>query len=331
MKHFFIMNPAAGKGTRFHDLIDEIHKVCDRRGIYYAVHVTERIGEATEFVKKMCQNSGEPMRFYACGGDGTIKEVASGLVGYDHAELGIIPMGTGNDFVRNFEHTEQLFNIDAQLDGETRKIDLIKYNNKYAINVINTGFDCEVAKQVAVNRRSVFLPSKLAYTTGILQKITKFDTAIVNGKISFDNMIHKGDKFQACVFANGRYYGGGYKAAPASNFDDGLLDCCVIDKIPLTVFVGILSDYKAGKHLFNKKAPEILAYRKCQKAELAFYHPTDISVDGEIERIQGKVSFSIVKDAVTLSLPKACQPIPVEPAVAKAAKKFNSRKNIYNV
>lgn len=325
MKHFFIMNPAAGKGTRFHELIDDIHKVCDRRKVYYAIHVTERTGEATEFVKQMCENSNEPMRFYACGGDGTIKEVASGLVGHDHAQLGIIPMGTGNDFVRNFEHTEQLFNIDAQLDGETRKIDLIKYNDKYAINVINTGFDCEVAKQVSLNRRSVFVPNKFAYTAGILQKITRFDTAIVTGRVSFDNVILKGDKFQACVFANGRYYGGGYKAAPAADVDDGVLDCCIINKIPLTVFMGILSHYKAGTHLTAKKAPEILSYKKCKMAELAFYKPTDISVDGEIERINGKVTFSIVKDAVNLSLPKACQPIPVDPVVAKAAKKFNKR------
>ena len=325
MKHFFIMNPAAGKGTRFHDLIDEIHKVCDRRKVYYAVHVTERMGEATEFVKRMCKSSNEPIRFYACGGDGTIKEVAQGMIGYEHAQLGIIPMGTGNDFVRNFEHNEQLFNIDAQLDGETRKIDLIKYNNKYAINLINTGFDCEVAKQVAVNRRSVFLPSKLAYTAGIAQKITQFDTAIVNGKLYFDGVPHRGDKFQACVFANGSFYGGGYKAAPAARFDDGLIDCCIIDKLPLMVFVSILGSYKAGTHLNNKKATPILAYKKCKKVDLVFYRPTDISVDGEIERVKGKVTFSVAKEAVTLSLPKACQPIEIDSAVAKAAKRLNKK------
>ena len=320
------MNPAAGKGTHFHKLIDNIHKVCDRRNVYYAVHVTERIGEATEFVKKMCENSHEEMRFYACGGDGTIKEVAQGMIDCDHAQLAIIPMGTGNDFVRNFENNDQLFNIDAQLDGETRKIDLIKYNNKYSINVINTGFDCEVAKQVSLNRRSMFIPSKLAYTAGIAQKITQFNTAIVNGRIIFDGVLHRGDKFQACVFANGCYYGAGYKAAPAARFDDGLIDCCIIDKIPLMTFVNILGSYKAGEHLTDKKVPEVFAYKKCKNVELVFSRPTDISVDGEIERVQGKVTFSIVKDAVTLSMPKACQPVETDPAVAKAAKRFNSKK-----
>lgn len=329
MKHFFIMNPAAGKGTNFHKLIDEIHKVCDRRGVYYAVHVTERIGEATEFVKRMCKNLTEEMRFYACGGDGTIKEVAQGMIGCDHAQLAIIPMGTGNDFVRNFEHNDQLFNIDAQLDGETRKIDLIKYNDKYAINLINTGFDCEVAKQVAVNRRSVLVPSKLAYTAGILQKITQFDTAIVNGRIFFDGVPHRGDKFQACVFANGCYYGGGYKAAPAAQFDDGLIDCCIIDKLPLLTFAGILGKYKAGTHLTDKSMPDVIAYKKCNKVELSFYRPTDITVDGEIERIKSKLTITVVRDAVTLSLPKACQPIPTDPAVAKAARKFSNKKNYH--
>ncbi|MBO5715903.1 MAG: YegS/Rv2252/BmrU family lipid kinase [Clostridia bacterium] len=326
MKHFFIMNPAAGKGTKFHDLIDEIHKVCDRRQVYYAVHITERQGESTEFVRKMCQSSNEPMRFYACGGDGTIKEVASGLVGFNHAELGIIPMGTGNDFVRNFEHPEQFFNIDAQLDGETRKMDLLKYNDKYAVNLINTGFDCEVAKQVSLNRRSLFVPSKLAYTAGIVQKITQFDSAIVNGRVYIDGVPLKGDKFQACVFANGRFYGAGYRAAPAASFNDGIIDCCIIDKIPLMTFIKILGYYKAGTHLTEKGIPDVFAYKKCKNAELVFYRPTDISVDGEIERVKGKVTFSVAKDAVTLSTPKACQPISTDPVVLRAARRFQNKR-----
>ena len=220
MKHFFIMNPAAGKGTSFHALIDDIHKVCDRRQVYYAVHITERKRESTEFVRKMCQSSNEPMRFYACGGDGTIKEVAEGLIGFDHAELAIIPMGTGNDFVRNFDHPERFFDIDAQLDGETRKIDIMKYNNRYAINLINIGFDCEIAKQVAYNRRSIFIPSKFAYTAGIAQKITQLGTAVMEGTIYFDGVPHKWNTYQIAIFANGAFYGAGYHAAPAASPSD---------------------------------------------------------------------------------------------------------------
>ena len=326
MKHFFIMNPAAGKGTRFHELIDEIHKVCDRRDVYYAVHITERIGEATEFVKKMCQNSTDLMRFYACGGDGTIKEVAQGMIGYDHAQLAIIPMGTGNDFVRNFDHPERFFDIDAQLDGETRKIDIMKYNDRYAINLINIGFDCEIAKQVAYNRRSVFIPSKLAYTAGIAQKITSLGSATVKGRIYFDGVLYKGgEENQICIFANGSFYGGGYHAAPAASPMDGLIDSCVVKKVNVMQLLSIIGDYKAGTHLTNPKIFPFFGYKKCKKAEIIFDHPTDISVDGEIERIKRKMEITVLKDAITLSAPKACQPIPISPAIMKAAKKHHAR------
>ncbi len=325
MKHIFIMNPAAGKGKIFHQLIDDIHKVCDRRRVDYDIHVTEKIGESTTFVKGVCSASSDPVRFYACGGDGTIKEVVSGMVGFDHAELAIIPMGTGNDFVKNFEHTEMLFNIDAQLDSETRKIDLLKYNGKYGINIINCGFDCEVAKQVVYNRRSVFLPKSLAYPAGIVQKITQFNNAIVSGKMYVDGNLQSVNQYQACVFANGRYYGGGYFAAPASQFDDGVLDCCLIHKIPLMTFVKILGDYKDGKHLTNPQIHSVFDYRKCNEMELYFDKPTDISVDGEIETINGKLTISVAKQIVNLSLPKACQPIPVKPADMRAANKLSKR------
>lgn len=325
MKHYFIMNPAAGKGVEFHNLIDNIHKVCDRRKVSYEIHITEKICDATEFVKKTCEETNDPVRFYACGGDGTIKEVAEGLVGFEHAELGIIPMGTGNDFVRNFEHTESFFDIDSQLDGETRKIDLLKYNDRYAINIINLGFDCEVAKQVIYNRRSVFVPKGMCYTLGIAQKITQFNTAIASGKIYFDGALHNVRKFQACVFANGSFYGGGYHAAPASLFDDGLIDACVIDKISLGTFLKILGDYKAGTHLTNPKIPRIFSYKKCKQIEFIFDRPTDVSIDGEIVTIKDKLSLSVAHKAITLATPKACQPILPSDEVMQAAHKFNKR------
>ena len=325
MKHFFIMNPAAGKGTRFHDLIDEIHKVCDRRQVYYAIHVTERIGEATEFVKKMCKNSKESMRFYACGGDGTIKEVAQGMIGCENAELAVIPMGTGNDFVRNFDHPERFFDIDAQLDGETRKIDIMKYNNRYAINVINIGFDCEIAKQVALNRRSVFIPSKFAYTAGIAQKITQLGTAVVKGRVYIDGVQHRWNTYQICVFANGAFYGGGYHAAPAAAPQDGVIDACLVRKVTLIELITLIGHYKAGTHLTAQNVPQVFSYKKCQKVTIVFDQPTDISVDGEIERIKDRMELSVLKNAITLSAPKACQPIEISPSVIRAAKRYNAK------
>lgn len=325
MKHIFIMNPAAGKGTKFHALIDEIHKVCNRRGVSYDVHVTEKRGEATEFVRESCASSEERMRFYAVGGDGTIREVASGIIGCPHAELGVIPMGTGNDFVRNFEHTEKLFDIDSQLDGETRKIDLLRYNGKYAVNLINIGFDCEIAKQAALNRRSIFMPSKLAYTAGVVQKITQLGTATLKGNIILDGKQYRGNEYQLCAIANGSYYGGGYCAAPAALYDDGIIDVCAVDKVNLGQLLNLIGHYKAGTHLTKIDVSNILAYKKCDRVEINLAHPTDISADGEIETIKDKLVVTVEKQAVTLSLPKACQPVAKDPEVMRAAAKYSKR------
>ncbi len=325
MKYFFVMNPAAGKGTKFHTLIDDIHKVCDRRGVDYRIHVTEKIGEATEFVKRKSAEIKEPVRFYACGGDGTINEVASGLIGFDHAELGIIPMGTGNDFVKNFEHTEQFFNIDAQLDGETRRIDLLKYNDRYAVNLINIGFDCEIAKQAALNRRNIFIPSKMAYTAGIAQKITQLSTAVVEGKVYFDGVHHRGNTHQICVFGNGAFYGGGYHATPAASIDDGIIECCVVRRVTLPELVRLIGLYKDGTFLINNKAPQVFVYKRCQRVDIVFDHPTDICVDGEIEHVKEKLTLTVAHKAVTLATPKACQPIVPDPAVIRAANRYARR------
>ena len=152
VRHFFVINPAAGKGKRVDELAAQIKSVCERREEKYEIYYTAGVGDAKKYVNNTCrlyEASGEILRFYACGGDGTINEVANGIVGFENAELAVIPIGTGNDFVRNFSWGEGFFDIDAQLDGETRKIDIMKYNNRYAINVINIGFDCEVAAQAA--------------------------------------------------------------------------------------------------------------------------------------------------------------------------------------
>lgn len=326
MKHVFIMNPAAGKGTRFHNLIDEIHKVCTRRGVEYDIHITERIAEATEFVKETCAASTDPIRFYACGGDGTIKEVAEGLLGAPHAQLSVIPVGTGNDFVKNFERFEEFFDLDAQIDGDTVEIDIMKYNDKYSINLINIGFDCEIAKQAALNRRSVFIPSKLAYTAGIAQKITQLGTAVVKARILFDGVPHKGSMtHQICVFGNGAFYGGGYHSAPAALVNDGIIECCVVRKVTLGELIQLIGPYKAGTHLTAKNVPQVFSYKRCSQVDIEFEHPTDICVDGEIERIKKHLTIKVLNKAITLAKPKACQLIIPDPAVVKAANKYNKR------
>src|SRR5665647_2515123 len=98
MKHVFIINPAAGKGRQACELKPKIEKYCDENSLDCIIHVTSAAYEAIGFVRELAK-TGEHMRFYACGGDGTLYEVVNGAFGYPNAEVAVMPLGSGNDFI----------------------------------------------------------------------------------------------------------------------------------------------------------------------------------------------------------------------------------------
>lgn len=101
MKHVFIINPTAGKSDSRQKIYDMAEKLRQEHGLEVQCLLTKKQGHATEIARRLCQ-SGEELRFYACGGDGTVNEVANGIIGYDNAAMTVIPVGTGNDFLKNF-------------------------------------------------------------------------------------------------------------------------------------------------------------------------------------------------------------------------------------
>ena len=104
MQHYFLINPAAGKGNLYRHLDGEIRTYCDQKEIDYEIYYTKGVGDAEDYIRRACEKNGGELRFFACGGDGTLNEAANGVAGFNHASVGVIPTGTGNDFVRNFTH-----------------------------------------------------------------------------------------------------------------------------------------------------------------------------------------------------------------------------------
>ena len=115
MRHIFIVNPAAGKGRGFSRRLEEIKEFALRKGLDHKIYVTEGPGRATDFVASQCLEGGA-VRFYACGGDGTLREVASGAAGCSGAEVAYYPCGTGNDFMRNFQEEKSFKKLDALVE-----------------------------------------------------------------------------------------------------------------------------------------------------------------------------------------------------------------------
>ena len=101
MKHVFIINPTAGKSDSRQKIYDMAEALRTKHDLDVQCILTKKQGHATEIAQRLC-DSGEELRFYACGGDGTANEVANGIIGYDNASMTVIPVGTGNDFLKNF-------------------------------------------------------------------------------------------------------------------------------------------------------------------------------------------------------------------------------------
>ncbi len=101
MKHVFIINPTAGKKDCTARMMDMAKALAARHGLDVECILTKRPGHAMETARSLAER-GEPLRIYACGGDGTANEAANGVAGYENAAMTCIPVGTGNDFLKNF-------------------------------------------------------------------------------------------------------------------------------------------------------------------------------------------------------------------------------------
>ncbi|MBQ2911916.1 MAG: acylglycerol kinase family protein, partial [Clostridia bacterium] len=104
MKHIFIVNPAAGGQDNTRKINEAVKKLASEKGFEYKIYISEHPKHSEEIVRKvMSEYKDETVRFYACGGDGTLNEVAQGVVDYDNVQLTNLPYGTGNDFIRIFK------------------------------------------------------------------------------------------------------------------------------------------------------------------------------------------------------------------------------------
>ena len=101
MKHVFLINPRAGNRDRTDRLRRLAGHLAAAHGLEVECLLTDRPGAAEPLARALTE-TGEPVRIYVCGGDGTVHEAANGIAGYENAAMTVIPAGTGNDFLKNF-------------------------------------------------------------------------------------------------------------------------------------------------------------------------------------------------------------------------------------
>lgn len=304
MIYHFILNPKSGRNKKFKNIEDSIKSACCQRQLSYHIYYTTCPGDATEYVSSMMRISQERQRFICIGGDGTLSEIVNSSPENTNAEFGVIPSGSGNDFVRNFTHRELFLDIEAQIDGETVSLDLIKCNETYSVNMINIGFDCAVAKEAARLKKKWFANAKTSYNLGLVK--TFFKKIGTKMRIIFDDGEVWDDVFTLTAIGNGRFCGGGYAATPEAIMNDGIMDVCSIKKISRFTFIKLVKSYKKGQHLTDKNIGKILNYKRVSHFKMSFESPEPICIDGEIKGAKN-IDFAIIPNGFNFVIPKGSQ------------------------
>ncbi len=252
MKHIFIINPTAGKTDSRQHIYDMADTLRSKYNLDVQCILTKKQGHATELARQLCQ-TGEDLRFYACGGDGTINEVANGIIGFDNAAMTCIPIGTGNDFLKNFGDCAQQFKDAENLwNGPQFPMDAIDVNGRIALTIACSGIDARVAKDVHKYGESPLLDGKGSYIASLLVNFL-FKGIASHWTVELDGQPVEGD-YALVAVCNGRYYGGGFMPVGEARMDDGVLNTLVVKKINRLTFARFVTPYSKGEY---RKFPHV--------------------------------------------------------------------------
>lgn len=275
MRTLFLLNPTAGKADCTRTLPQQINAAAARAGLApeeYTIQVTNHAGHARELANAAAQQarqSGEELRVFTAGGDGTFNEALTGIYGYANAAVGCLPFGSGNDFLRTYGTREEFNDLDAQLAGGEVDIDLMQTDLGLSATICAAGLDAQVAYGIPQFRRIPFCGGEMAYALSIVKQlcghIGRNVTFTIDGEeLTVDCLM--------CAVCNGRTYGGGFYAAPEAQPDDGWLDVFIIRRVSRLTIARLLGMYKSGRHFRNgeltEQAKPYFIYRRAKCVSL---------------------------------------------------------------
>ena len=300
MRHIFIINPAAGKRNCTAEIM-AMAKRLTARGLKTECILTKSPGHARETAAAAAA-AGGPVRFYACGGDGTVNEVANGIAGQDCAAMTCIPVGTGNDFLKNFGDAAPLFaSAENLFDGPQFPLDAIDCNGRLALTVACAGLDAQVAEDV--HRYGGLLKGQGSYIASLA--VNFFSRSYSHRwTVALDGERASGDYILAAV-CNGRYYGGGFMPSAEARMDDGVLHTLLVRRVDRLTFLRLVGDYAKG---CAYRYPEVV--RRSTAREVVIESRDGeivICLDGETVHSR-RVALRLSEKRVNFFGPEGCNP-----------------------
>lgn len=289
----FVINHTAGAGKAKH-AVPIIERVAREAGVDYQLVYAATPGDLA------AETDIDALSTIAVvGGDGTAQKYIAHAVNRD-VNFGIIPGGSGNDFIRSIPGGLQKFGTFTEkvehytrkvLAGKTMPADVVSVNgDKYFLNIGGTGIDIEVLKYAKPLKKRF---GGGAYFLSLMKNAVTYRTheitLIVDGK-------RETDKFLLIAIANGGYYGGGLRIAPGAAINDGLLTLVKVRKMPRIKLMALFPLVKPGKHIRMRE----VTLHTCQEVTLEYTGSRTINLDGSLNEFEKSVTFTVVKDAVRL-------------------------------
>jgi diacylglycerol kinase (ATP) len=264
-----IANPVAG-GDEAGDRLAQMQRRLAASHTLDTV-LTEAPGDAGRAAAESAARGDE--RLFVAGGDGTLNEAVNGVSSVPGAlarlAIGIVPLGTGNDFATALGIPSEIEDaLDVLLQDRVRPVDVGQVNDRTFVNVSAGGFLAEVSEAVDPGLKSV--AGRLAYLVGgakVLLRAEPFQVTLPGGKRN------------ALLFAvcNAPMIGGGRLIAPDAIMDDGRLDVCVVQAMDLLAFVALLRRVADGTHIDDPG----VEYFRVDRLQLQFDRPVAVNADGE--------------------------------------------------
>lgn len=303
MRHIFIINPAAGKKDSRQRVYAMAEALRTKHGLDVECMLTNSRGHATALTRAIAAQGGY-VRFYACGGDGTVNEVANGIAGFPNAAMTCVPVGTGNDFLKNFGADALPLFQDAEnlWNGKVQPLDLIDCNGKLCLTIACTGIDARVAESVHDFSSSPLLSGRGSYLASVAVNFL-FKPIAQRWRVTLDGETIE-DDFALVSMCNGRYYGGGSTPVPEARMTDGVLETVMVKKISKPRFATLFGDYSAGK--YRELPPELISVSRAKVVTIAPLAGEIVTcLDGECFHSNG-VTLRLSEKKLNFFAPEGC-------------------------
>ena len=202
MRCLVIYNPAAGKKGAYRGVREQIRRYCQKEGIDLEEAVTQFPGHA-EKIAEAAARTGEPVKIYGVGGDGTLCEIAGAAAGRNHVQVGIFPVGSGNDYIRTFGSQERFLQVEAQMKAQPVKVDMIQTEKMLSLNLCSAGLDAAVALHMAKFKKLPLVSGPMAYNLALVKCVLgKMGNDL---KVTIDGHPPIQDRFLFALAGSGRY------------------------------------------------------------------------------------------------------------------------------